>query len=87
MILKIRQSIAKPILDGMFEKCRELKIKTYAGTLLGKAVNYMLNLESGLKLYLEGAKIPIDNNRIENDIRPFVIGRKNWLFDIFPILL
>lgn len=34
--------------------------------------------------YVEGGHLPIDNNRAENAIRPFVIGRKNWLFSDTP---
>jgi transposase len=34
--------------------------------------------------YLEDGRIPIDNNMAENAIRPFVVGRKNWLFNGHP---
>jgi hypothetical protein len=39
---------------------------------------------SRLVRYIEGGHLPIDNNRAENAIRPFVIGRKNWLFSDTP---
>ncbi|SEQ99012.1 Transposase IS66 family protein, partial [Pseudomonas cuatrocienegasensis] len=39
---------------------------------------------SRLERYVEGGHLPIDNNRAENAIRPFVIGRKNWLFSDTP---
>lgn len=47
---------------------------------LGTAVAYMKNLWSMLSRYTERADLPIDNNRCENSIRPFVVGRKAWLF-------
>ena len=46
----------------------------------GKAVNYALNEKKYLYTFLESGEIPIDNNRAENAIRPFTVGRKNWLF-------
>jgi transposase len=47
---------------------------------LGTALSYMANLWSCLTRYTERGDLPIDNNRCENAIRPFVIGRKAWLF-------
>lgn len=47
---------------------------------MGEAINYALNLWDNLTVYLEDGRLPIDNNLVENAIRPFVIGRKNWLF-------
>ena len=47
---------------------------------LGTALAYMKNLWPLLTRYTERADLPIDNNRCENSIRPFVVGRKAWLF-------
>ena len=47
---------------------------------LGTALTYMGDLWSRLTRYTERGDLPIDNNRCENAIRPFVIGRKAWLF-------
>ena len=47
---------------------------------LSKAVNYALHEKPYLYTFLEDGNVPIDNNRAENAIRPFAIGRKNWLF-------
>ena len=49
-------------------------------TALGKAVNYTLEYWPELSRYIENGTWPIDNNPAENAIRPFVIGRKAWLF-------
>ena len=51
---------------------------------LGGAIAYTLGLWPKLLTYLEDGNIPIDNNKIENAIRPFVIGRKNFLFSGSP---
>nr|WP_242843420.1 transposase [Ruminococcus albus] len=44
------------------------------------AVRYALNERKYLYTFLENGDVPIDNNRAENAIRPFALGRKNWLF-------
>jgi len=50
------------------------------GSLLGKALHYMSGQWAKLSLYVTNGEYPIDNNACENSIRPFVIGRRNWLF-------
>ena len=47
---------------------------------MGKAVNYTLEYWPELSRYIENGEWPIDNNPAENAIRPFVVGRKAWLF-------
>ncbi len=49
-------------------------------SLMGKAIDYALNQWSSLLLFLEDGRLEIDNNLIENAIRPTAIGKKNWLF-------
>jgi len=49
-------------------------------SLLGKAIQYNLNQWEKLTVYLKDGRVNIDNNRAERAIKPFVIGRKNWLF-------
>ena len=49
-------------------------------SLMGTAVNYTFNQWSRLTTYLDHGEVTPDNNAAENAIRPFVIGRKNWLF-------
>jgi len=46
----------------------------------GEALNYTLNLWTELEYYLCDGRIEIDNNHVENAIRPTAIGKKNWLF-------
>ena len=50
------------------------------GSLLGKALHYLSAQWSKLKLYVTAGEYPIDNNACENSIRPFVLGRRAWLF-------
>ena len=52
--------------------------------LLGKAIQYTLNNWDKLIVYIEDGRLKPDNNDAENAIRPFVIGRKNWLFAGHP---
>lgn len=75
-----RQEKAKPVLEKLKAKL-EKKIETIAPKgKFGEAIAYTLKHWTGLTQYLTNGHIPIDNNGAENGIRPFVIGRKNWLF-------
>ena len=71
---------AKPIIDKLRQWLDETKPKVPPKSLLGKALQYLDNQWSRLIAYLEDGQYPIDNNPVENAIRPFAIGRKNWLF-------
>jgi hypothetical protein len=50
------------------------------GSLLGKALHYLTAQWPKLVRYVHDGRYPIDNNTCENAIRPFVVGRRNWLF-------
>lgn len=78
--LKIRQEKAKPILDVFYAWLNEIKPHVQQKGLLDKAVQYTLNQWNALTHYVETGDISIDNNAAERQIRPFAIGRKNWLF-------
>ncbi|MEQ9363824.1 MAG: transposase [Leptospirales bacterium] len=77
---KQRQRAAKPITQELFARLDLLREEVPPTGALGKAVAYALKNKSRLLTYLDDGNIPIDNNPVENAIRPFVIGRKNWLF-------
>jgi transposase len=49
-------------------------------TAIGKAVHYLQQPVAAAHRFLDDGRIPLDNNPAENAIRPFVVGRKNWLF-------
>ncbi|WP_422379858.1 IS66 family transposase [Marinicellulosiphila megalodicopiae] len=75
---EVRQSESKKILDA-FKKWLDKQNETPKSDL-GRAINYTRNQWDGLVKYIESGEYPIDNNLAENAVRPFVIGRKNWLF-------
>lgn len=50
------------------------------GSATAKALDYSLNRWVALTHYLQDGAVPIDNNQIENLIRPWALGRSNWLF-------
>ena len=76
--LKSRREQTKPVLDGFFAWLDGLNPS--GGTKLAKAEGYARSEKKYLYAFLESPDVPPDNNRAENAIRPFVIGRKNWLF-------
>ena len=75
---KERLAKIKPLLDELFAWLETVPISGKGN--LSKAVNYALHEKPYLYTFLEDGNVPIDNNRAENAIRPFAIGRKNWLF-------
>ena len=75
-----RQKYAKPILDKFKDWLIEKKDKVPDKSELGKAVFYFIEHWESLVIYLEHGFLDIDNNFTEQRIRPFSIGRKNWLF-------
>jgi hypothetical protein len=76
----VRQQRSRPILDGIFDRVKELKGETTPSEPLRKAVDYALNQQDALYRYLDDGRLKIDNNTAENAIRPLALGRKNWLF-------
>jgi len=76
----MRQEKAKPIMEAFGDWLRETYPQTPPKGLLGKAIKYTLNQWDRLNVYLENGILRPDNNLAENAIRPFVVGRKNWLF-------
>ena len=79
-----RQQHSLPILAQLHSWLEKTQPQVTAQNALGKAVNYLASNWSRLERYVEAGHLPIDNNRAENAIRPFVIGRKNWLFSDTP---
>ena len=79
-VREMRAAQARPILDTFQQWLRKRASQTPPKGLLGKAISYALNQWDHLLVYLEDGIITPDNNMAENAIRPFVLGRKNWLF-------
>lgn len=76
-----RRSIeAKPIFDELLTWVKEQHRQNLSAENIGKALNYTVNELPQLEIYLTDGRVEIDNNLIENAIRPMAIGRKNYLF-------
>ena len=70
----------KPVLDALLVWANETISKTAPKSALGKALHYLLEQWTYLVRYLEDGRLELSNNRAERSIKPFVMGRKNWLF-------
>ena len=73
-----RLAKVKPLLDEFFAWLETVQVSGKGK--LTDAVRYALNERKYLYTFLENGDVPIDNNRAENAIRPFAVGRRNWLF-------
>lgn len=79
-IEKRRQEEQKPILDELFECLNKYQDEYSAKSKMGSAITYALNQKQYLENYLRDGEAEISNNRGERLIKPFVMGRKAWLF-------
>ncbi len=79
-----RQKESVPIIKEFKVWLDGIRDRVVPKSLLGKAVNYTASNWKKLIRYAETGHVPMDNNGVENAIRPFVLGRKNWLFSGAP---
>lgn len=79
-----RLAQSRPVLDAFLAWLEEQDAKVLPKSVLGEAVAYCINQWSKLKAFLQDGRLEIDNNRSERSIKPFVIGRKNFLFANTP---
>lgn len=77
-----RLELEKPILEAFW--CWLEKLEVLKGSVLGKAVTYAKNQRAFMENYLLDGRCALSNNAAENAIRPFTVGRKNWLFADTP---
>ena len=77
---RIRQEHARPIVDQIRDWLNESVGSVPPKSLTGKALGYLDKQWPKLVRYLEDGRVRMDTNLVENAIRPFVIGRKNWMF-------
>ena len=77
-----RLEVEKPILEAFW--CWLESLTVLKGSALGKAVTYAMNQRPFMENYLLDGRCAISNNAAENAIRPFTVGRKNWLFADTP---
>ena len=82
--LALRQQQSQPIIDRLKDWLDSQLHRVPPKTALGKALHYLSQQWPRLTRFLDDGQIPLDNNPAENAIRPFVIGRKNWLFSDTP---
>lgn len=73
-----RLAKVKPLVDAFFAWVETVSVS--GKSKLAEAVRYAKNEKPYLYTFLQDGNVPIDNNRAENAIRPFAVGRKNWLF-------
>ena len=74
----------KPVLDALLSWANEMQVKTAPKSAMGRAIHYLLEQWPYLTRYLEDGRLELSNNRAERSIKPFVMGRKNWLFANTP---
>lgn len=77
---QLREREAKPRLEALHGWLIKQRCRTADGSALAKAIDYSTKRWEALARYLDDGRSPIDNNPIENAIRPICLGKKNWLF-------
>jgi hypothetical protein len=77
---KVRQERSVPLMAGFKAWVDELAPGVPPKSALGKALSYTQSQWTKLSRFLECPEVPAHNNRVENDIRPFAVGRRAWLF-------
>jgi transposase len=76
----LRQTEAQPLLQSMHDWLLKIRVTVANGGGTAKAIDYSLKRWAALRRYATQGNLPIDNNPVENAIRPIAIGKKNWLF-------
>lgn len=79
-VRSVRQAESVPVLAALGQWMKEQYISTLPKSAIGKALAYSIERWERLSLYTQDGKLNIDNNPVENSIRPVALGRKNYLF-------
>lgn len=74
-----RRLTVKPLVDALFAWTKQNQCRVSEKSKTGKGFAYLLNQEKYLRVFLEDGNVPLDNNAAEQAIRPFCIGKKNWV--------
>lgn len=77
---EVRQERARPIADALHQWMLAQRKLVSEGSAIAKALDYSLRRWEAFTRYLDDGHVPIDNNWLENQIRPWAISRSNWLF-------
>ena len=80
IVRQVRQEKAKPVADKLYAWLQHKRLGTTKNASITKAIEYCLKRWQALTRYLDDGNLPIDNNWAENQMRPWALGRKNWLF-------
>jgi transposase len=80
----LRQTVSSQIMTKLDFLLNESSDRLPPKSPTGRALSYLRAEWPALQIYLRNPSIPIDNNPVENAIRPFTLGRKNWLFSSSP---
>src|SRR4051812_38131956 len=78
--LALRKQEAVPVLESLGEWMKQQYLEVLPKSTIGKALGYSIERWKELMVYAEDGKLHIDNNPVENSIRPVAVGRKNYLF-------
>lgn len=79
-----RMELSRPVLDEFYVWLKKQRQQTLPKSAFGQAITYCLNQWDNLNHFLLDGRLEIDNNRAERSIKPFIIGRKNFLFSNTP---
>jgi len=78
--LDARRRRSRPVADALHQWMRQQRQKIPDGSATARAIDYSLNRWQALVRFIDDGDLPIDNNWVENRIRPIALGRQNWLF-------
>ena len=81
---EFKQTHIKPVMDEFKAWLDERSLTCAPESVYGKAILYATHIYPNLMNYLNDSRLSIDNNKAERAVKPFVIGRKNWLFSNTP---
>ena len=76
----LRGSHSRMVMERLYRAFEKLQTRYLPKSPMGQAINYALNQWAALERFVEHGEVEIDNNLVENAIRPTAVGKKNWLF-------
>jgi transposase len=77
---EVRRQRSRPIADALQQWLMQQRQKVPDGSATARAIDYSLTRWAALTRFIDDGELPIDNNWVENQIRPIALGRNNWLF-------
>lgn len=77
---RLRAENSLPVLANLHDWLQQTRLSTAPNSATAKAIDYSLKRWPALTRYAKTGDLPIDNNSVENSIRPITLGKKNWLF-------